>query len=72
MFSRLQALEVLGSYPEGNQRTTAFLSNRGAMDYQLGSYKSSTAENGPNANFLSQNGSDYQTSECSANVSVMN
>ena len=68
MFSGLQAAEALDSYTEGNQRTAAFLSNRCAMDYQLGNYKSSPAENGPNANFVSQNGSDYQTSECSANV----
>ena len=66
----LRASSALGSYPEGNQRTAAFLSNQGAMDYQLGSYNLSPAENGPNANFVSQNGSDYQTSECSANVSV--
>ena len=70
MFSGLQEAEALNSYPEGNQRTVAFLSNRCAMDYQLGNYKSSPAENGPNANFVSQNGSDYQTSECSANVLV--
>ena len=71
MFSGLQAYEALGSYPEGNQRTAAFLPNQGVMDYQLGNYKSSPMENGLNANFVSQNGSDYQTSECSANVSVM-
>ena len=71
MFSGLQAFEALGSYPEGNQRTAAFLPNRGAMDYQLGNYKSSPMENGLNANFVPQNGSDYQTSECSANVSVI-
>ena len=70
MFSGLQAVEALDSCPEGNQRTATFLSNRCAMDHQLGNYKSSPAENGPNANFVSQNGSDYQTSECSANVSV--
>ena len=70
MFSGLQALETLGSYPEGNQRTVAFLSNRDAMDYQLGNYKSSPAENVPNANFASQNGNNCQLSECSTNVSV--
>ena len=48
MFSGLQALEALGSYPEANQITAVFLSNRGAMDYQLGNYKSSPVENGPN------------------------
>lgn len=32
MFSGLQALEGLGTYSEGNQRTATFLSNRGAMD----------------------------------------
>ena len=48
MFSGLQALEALGSYPEANQITAAFLSNRGAMDYQLGNYKSSPVENRPN------------------------
>ena len=48
----------------------AFLSNRDAMDYQLGNYKSSPAENVPNANFVCQNGNNYQTSECSTNVSM--
>lgn len=32
MFSGLQALEGLGTYSEGNQRTAIFLFNRGAMD----------------------------------------
>ena len=71
MVSGLQALEALGWYPGGNQRTTAFLYNRGATDYQLGNYKSSPVQNGPNANFVSQNESDYQTFECYANISVM-
>ena len=39
MFSGLQEAEALNSYPEGNQRTVAFLSNRCAMDHQLGNYK---------------------------------
>ena len=61
MFSGLQVLEALGSNWEGSQRTATFLSNRGAMDYQLGNYQSSPAQNGTNPNFVSQNGSDYQT-----------
>ena len=71
MFSGLQVFEALGSYWEGNQRTATFLSNRGAMDYQLGNYQSPPVQNRSNANFVSQNESDYQTSECSANILVM-